>query len=161
MRYYAVLLVPFVWLPAIASAQDTYEQELLDSLAVIESGLFSATNLYCEYGEGTFATYEGLLGVDRGPMLEPVNGLSPARFTDIDTEQGTANLFGTSVSAIRSGHGITFFERTPLGSWAVTTVFATIFNDSGAYVAVTSRHIGTSSGLPPIPSQYHGSCTPY
>ena len=148
-------------LPANARAQDTELQALRDSIARIESRLFSATNLHCEYGEGTFANYEGTVGIVAGPTLEPENTLTPARFTDIDLDRRTANLSGISVAVFRSGPGLNFLETTPLGSLVLTTVFATVFNNSGAYVAVTSRHIGSIAGAPPFPSQYHGSCTPF
>ncbi len=157
--YVAVALA--LSLPANASAQDTEFQALTDSIARIESRLFSATNLHCEYGEGTFASYEGTVGIAAGPALERDNTLTPGRFTDIDLNRRTANLSGTQVVVFRSGPGLNFLETTPLGSLVLTTVFATVFNNSGAYVAVTSRHIGSIAGAPPFPSQYHGSCTPF
>jgi hypothetical protein len=127
----------------------------------IESNLFAARNLLCEYGAGTFAEYEGVIGIESGPDLLPESSLSPAQFTNIDLDGGRANLFDATVAVLRSGPALHFVETTPGGSLVVTTVFATVFNDSGAYVAVTSRHIATAAGVPPMPSQYHGSCVPY
>ena len=161
MRPSYIVVALVLSLPASGSAQDTELQALRDSLAQIESGLLSATNLHCEYGEGTLARYEGTVGVASGPALDPDNGLTPARFTDIDLDRQTANLFDTPVAVFRSGLGLHFLETTINGSLVLTTVFATVFNNSGAYVAVTSRHIGTIAGVPPLPSQYHGSCTPF
>ncbi len=81
--YVAVALA--LSLPANARAQDTELQALRDSIAQIEFRLFSATNLLCEWGEGTFASYEGsLFEPTTGPALERDNTLTPARFTDID-----------------------------------------------------------------------------
>ena len=84
MRPSYVVVALVLSLPGNASAQDPEVQALSDSIARIESRLFSATNLLCEYGEGTFANYEGVLGVAAGPALEPDDGLTPAVFTDID-----------------------------------------------------------------------------
>ena len=135
----------------------------MDSIARIESRLFSATNLLCEYGEGTLAgyEYEGVLGVAARPDLIPDNGLTAAVFTDIDSDSQTANLLGIPVAVFRSGPGLNFIETTPSGSLVLTTVFATVFNNSGDYVAVTSRHLAIVAGAPPVPSQYHGRCTPF
>ena len=144
-----------------ASAQDAETQALMDSIAGIESRLFSATNLLCEYGEGTLAAYEGVLGIAAGPDLLPDNGLTASVFTDIDSDSQTANLLGIPVAVFRSGPGLNFIETTPTGSWVLTTVFATVFNNSNDYVAVTSRHLGIISGAPPVPSQYHGRCFPF
>ncbi len=146
--------------PIGATAQDT-DQAYRDSIARIESRLFSATNLLCEYGEGTLAAYEGVLGIAAGPDLLPDNGLTAAVFTDIDSDGQRANLLGTPVAVLRSGPGLNFVETTPSGSLVLTTVFATVFNNSGDYVAVTSRHLGIVAGAPPVPSQYHGRCTPF
>ena len=161
MRPSYIVVALALSLPANARAQDTELQALRDSIARIESRLFSATNLHCEYGEGTFASYEGsFLGPAAGPALERDDTLTPARFTNIDLDRRTANLYDTQVAVFRSGPLLNFLETTPLGSLVLTTVFAATFN-SGAYVAVTSRHIGNVAGAPPMPSQYHGSCTPF
>ena len=161
MRPSYIVVALALSLPVSTRAQDAELQALRDSIARIESRLYSVTNLFCEYGEGTFASYEGTVGIAAGPTLEPDNTLTPARFTDIDLDRRTANLSGTPVAVFRSGPGLNFVETTPLGSLVLTTVFATVFNNSGAYVAVTSRHIGSIAGAPPFPSQYHGSCTPF
>ncbi len=160
MRPSYVVVALLLSLSGNASAQDT-DQAYRDSIARIESRLFSATNLLCEYGEGTLAAYDGVLGVDAGPTLEPDDGLSAAVFTDIDLDSQTANLLGIPVAVLRSGPGLNFVETTPTGSLVLTTVFATVFNNSNDYVAVTSRHLGIVTGAPPVPSQYHGRCFPF
>ena len=156
--YFLVALV--LSLPASATAQDT-DQAYRDSIARIESRLFSATNLLCEYGEGTLAAYDGVLGVEAGPTLELDDGLTAAVFTDIDADGQRANLLGLPVVVLRSGTGLNFIETTPTGSLVLTTVFATVFNNSNDYVAVTSRHLGIVTGAPPVVSQYHGRCFPF
>ncbi len=111
MRPSYVVVALLLSLSGNASAQDT-DQAYRDSIARIESRLFSATNLLCEYGEGTLAAYEGVLGVAAGPTLLPDNGLTAAVFTDIDSDSQTANLLGVPVGVFRSGPGLNFVETT-------------------------------------------------
>lgn len=158
MRIGRAVLALFPLLSVSIVAQDYDYQTFADSIAAIESRLFSAMSISCEWGSGTFAQYRGILGVDRGPSLDRDNTLTPLQFTDIDLARRTANLHGTSVGVLRTGSGLTFIEQTPIGNWVVTTVFATLFNETGKYVAVTSRHIADIAGAPPMPSQYHGRC---
>ncbi len=157
MRPCYIVVALVLSLSGNASAQDT-DQAYRDSIA---RRLFSATNLLCEWGEGTVAIYEGILGVDSGPDLESDNTLTPSVLTDIDLDRQTVSFFSSSVGVFRSGPGLNFVETTLSGNLILTTVFATVFNDSGAYVAVTSRHLGQVVGAPPVPSQFHGSCTPF
>lgn len=79
-------------------------------------------------------------------------------FDSIDVKAKTARLIGNQgagdITAFATEAGVHFFEQTPSGNLALTTVFAT--RSAGGFIAVASRHIDLMGG--PLPSQYHGVC---
>jgi hypothetical protein len=79
-------------------------------------------------------------------------------FDSIDVKAKTARLIGNQgagdITAFATGAGLHFFEQTPSGNLALTTVFAS--RAAGGFIAVASRHVDLLGG--PLPSQYHGVC---
>lgn len=156
------LVFTLLALAAEVRGQDTELAAFQDSLSHIQARLFDAKRLACEFGQGTVANYEGVVGIDSGPELEADDTLTPSVFTDIDLAAQRARFGDAQVAVYQSGPALHFVETTPVGNLILTTVFATTFNDSGDFVAVTSRHIGQGiPGPPPIPSQFHGRCAAF
>jgi len=75
-------------------------------------------------------------------------------FDNIDYNQGIARMRGTGsgqVSVLQE-YDLTFFERTAVGNFTITT----IFRSQSKYNAVHSRHIGGLGG--PYVAQFYGIC---
>ncbi|WP_394841943.1 hypothetical protein LZC95_33315 [Pendulispora brunnea] len=81
-------------------------------------------------------------------------------FDSIDHKKHEARMLGNigaaTVPTKISVAGLTFFERTKIGVYNMTTIFHW-GSENGDYAAVTSRHHVTLSGEP-MPSQHHGYC---
>ncbi len=71
MPRFGHMLAMTLAIPVSVGAQQTELQALQDSVAAIESRMFTATNLSCEWGTGTFAEYEGVFGIETGPETGP------------------------------------------------------------------------------------------
>ena len=152
-----MLKLLFAMLACAVGAVSSAAQEI-EAWAALEE----VSALECSFPKGTVAKWDAA-----SPMLTPDSGLKGVlRFTSIDRETGTAILLGsggsTQVSVIATPGEITFVETTALGSIIVTTVFGNRPSGSpGEFIAVHSRHVvGMAEFVPPISSQYHGTCKP-
>lgn len=118
--------------------------------------LFQARSVRCEWGRGTQANWDtGTLSLKQGTFGKD----AIVTFDSIDAQQRTARIVANAgandVVVIPTPEGLTFFERTALGSVNVTTIFAKGVGPANQLVGVTSRHL-TLGG--PFPSQWHGTC---
>jgi hypothetical protein len=122
------------------------------------SRLQTSRSLKCTFPIGSVADWKA-----SGPVMErDPKGMS-LHYDAIEWNGKRARLIGNQgagdVGTITGLAAITFVELTPVGSVNVTTVFAAYQPGTTDFIAVTSRHVGTGiPGLPPVPSQYYGSC---
>lgn len=149
-RRISILLAAVVFLSRAHAQQadDAYER------------LVSATSLRCELTKGTQASWDSgdltLAQSDSGASGE-------VTFDSINHKRGTARLIAnagaTDVKVMASSTGLTFVEKTDVGNWNFTTVFAH-YDAPGSrrFVVVESRHTTLSTLIGPFPSQYYGSC---
>lgn len=118
--------------------------------------LLQARSIRCEWERGTQAEWDnGKLSLKQGSFGKDAT----VTFDSINIQKRTARIVGNAgasdVVVIPTADGMTFLERTALGSVNVTTVFAEGVGPSKQLVGVTSRHISLSG---PFPSQWHGPC---
>lgn len=116
--------------------------------------LLDSRSLKCTFGPGTSTDWES------GEAVGADSDFDATMHVDsIDLNAGTARFIGNVGSGdirVEAGpYGLTFIER-PLGGLAVTTVFADTKPDTGAFIAVMSRHMALFGA--PLLSQYHGAC---
>ena len=114
----------------------------------------------CSFGPGASANWDsGAVSVTRGNFGSPNVSVT---FDAIDLVTGTGRIIGNSgasdVVVLTSGAGLTLLENTGTGNFVFTTIFTDRTRATGEYIAVMSRHMSISGR--PVPSQYHGTCTP-
>lgn len=84
-------------------------------------------------------------------------------FDAVDLEKHRARVLGnqgaSDVSVHGTGGGVTFVELTASGNFITTTV-APWLAPSGEFAAVHSRHVIVAPGMPPVFSQFYGTCKP-
>lgn len=142
MRTLFALVAMFLFIPAWAD--DAAHEQLL-----------RAKSLKCTFGPGTVADWE------KGkPKLESDNFGKSINYDTIDIKNGRARVIGPSgasdLTVTVGAYGLTLTESF-IGGVSVTTVFSDFKKGTREFVAVLSRHVGVMG--PPIPSQYHGTCT--
>jgi hypothetical protein len=108
----------------------------------------------------SFPTYAAVQWADAGPRVLDGNQTFNIRIGSIDLKKKNAMVAGTSgvslASAFVTSTGLNIIEQTPAGNFTFTTVFLNGAK-GGNFLAVHSRHLGDSSGLPSV-SQAYGTC---
>ncbi|BAV33842.1 hypothetical protein SCL_1537 [Sulfuricaulis limicola] len=142
MRTLIALLAVSLFIPAWAD--DAAHEQLL-----------RAKSLKCTFGPGTIADWE------KGKLkLESDNFGKSINYDAIDIKNGRARVIGPSgasdLTVTAGAYGLTLTESF-IGGISVATVFSDFKKGTREFVAVLSRHVGVMG--PPIPSQYHGTCT--
>src|SRR5439155_13705232 len=131
---FVLTLAAPVWLTAQASAT----ANLRRAINAVTDRLFASKALDCKFAQGTFARWLGPFdrGSDSMAALEPDSKPFVLTFANIDTLRHTATLVGNNgsgpIGVFTSGPGLTFFDRTPVGYFTLTTVFATYANGTNA-----------------------------
>lgn len=144
VRTIFAFILSFTLLPAWAA--DTAHEQLI-----------RARSLKCTFGPGTVADWE----TGKPKLLSDNFGSGRTIHYDaIDIKNGRARTIGPSGAAdlpvTVGAYGLTFTESF-IGGISTTTVFSSYKKGTREFVAVLSRHVALMG--PPIPSQYHGTCT--
>jgi hypothetical protein len=153
--------------PVLLQAQDPTPTNLQESIRAVTDQLFGASTLTCNFTRSTQATWLGPTdqGSDSMPTVRQYSGQRfLLTFAGIDTVRSRATLIGNQgsavISVVTSGPGLTFMEVTSAGNVMLTTVFAAYAKGTRSFIATHSRHLGMGvATLPPMPSQYHGTCS--
>ena len=144
-RYGYLVAAITLLLPAFLTAtQDA--QEPLERLR-------SARRIECSWALATQTNWDG----GRAATETQAGGMSASVF-EFDPETETATIVSANGRSpvVRLVVGAVSFIESPRGGISLTTVFPWPDpRNSGAFIAVLSRHLDLSG---PFPSQWHGSC---